>query len=162
VLLNRMATVTPPPLASDALNIQADIQTLKASISNALLMGDQIIGIQGSTDVVKQTALRNQELKEKKTALEMDLKKKEAIINRTNRDFSDVKDSLPERFPKRVLQTVEDKTLAVTVVSYVFMMLAFIWWYASQSAVFLTGFGQGVGLSVVITLIVVMVGYYVV
>lgn len=146
-----------PSFASDA---QADIQTLQASIANALIMGDQIVGTQSNTDVIKQTMDRNKELKAKKAALEADVKQKEAIINRSNRDFSDVKDSLPERLPKRTMQTVEDKTLAVVIVAYVFMMMAMIWWYASQATVFLSGFVQGTAIAAVITLVVVMVGFY--
>ena len=90
----------------------------------------------------------------------MDVKRKEAIINRTNRDFSDVKDSLPERLPKRTLQNVEDKTLAVVIVSYLFMSMAFVWWYASQAPVFLSGLVQGVAISAVITIVVVMLAFY--
>jgi hypothetical protein len=105
---------------------------------------------------------RNKELNQKKKALEADVKKKEAIINRSNRDFSDVKDSLPERLPKRTMQTVEDKTVAVVIVAYVFMIMAYIWWYASQAPVFLPGIMQGLAIAAVITLIMVMLAYYLV
>jgi hypothetical protein len=148
-------------MASFASDAQADIKTLQASIANALIMGDHIVGTQSNTDVVKQTVDRNKELEAKKAALEADVKKKEAIINRTNRDFSDVKDSLPERLPKRTMQTVEDKTLAVVITAYVFMVLAFVWWYAAQAPVFLSGFVTGAAIAAVITLVVVMVGFYV-
>jgi hypothetical protein len=144
-------------IASDT---ASDIQTLQASITNALLMGDQTVGMQGNTDIVKQTVQRNEELKEKKAALEADVKKKEALIARSNRDFSDEKDALPERLPKRTLQTVEDQTLAVVLVSYLFMILSFVWWYASQATVFATGLMQGVGISAVMSLILALLGYY--
>ena len=71
-----MSTTGINTIATDTMNIDADIQALKASIQDALLMGDQIVGTNSNTQVVRQAQLRNKELKETKTALEVDIRQK--------------------------------------------------------------------------------------
>lgn len=148
-------------LASDTMNIDADIKGLQASIHDALLMGDQIVGQNSNTAVVLQAKLRNKELKETKEAIEVDLRKKEGIINRTNRDFSDVKDSLPQTQSNQVLNVVEDYTVAIMVVSYLFAILGFIAWYVIQASEFWSGLGQALLVSIIFTMLFTMILYYV-
>ena len=147
-------------LASDTMNIDADIKGLQASIHDALLMGDQIVGQNSNKDVVRQAQLRNKELKETKEAIEVDLRKKEAIINRTNRDFSDVKDSLPETQTNQVLHVVEDYTVAILVVSYLFAILGFIVSHVIKAPEFWSGLGQALVISTIITMLFTMILYY--
>lgn len=148
-------------LATDTMNIDADIQGLKASIQDALLMGDQIVGTNSNTQVVRQAQLRNKELKETKTALEVDIRKKEAIVNRTNRDFSDVKDSLPQTQSNQILHVVEDYTVAILVVAYLFAILGFITSYVIQAAEFWSGLGQALLASTIFTMLSTLILYYV-
>ena len=54
----------------------------------------------------------------------MNINKKEAIIERSNRDFTDIKDTLPETQPKKVLHFIEDYTLAFVTIAYLFMIVA--------------------------------------
>jgi len=147
-------------LATDTMNIDADIQGLKNSIQDALLMGDQIVGQNSNTQVVRQAQIRNKELKETKDTIEADLRKKEAIINRTNRDFSDVKDSLPQTQSKQILHVVEDYTVAILVVAYLFAILGFITSYVIQANEFWSGLGQALTISVIITMLSTMILYY--
>jgi len=148
-------------LASDTMNIDADIKGLQASIHDALLMGDQIVGQNSNTDVVRQAQLRNKELKETKQQFEADLRKKEAIINRTNRDFSDVKDSLPQTQSDKVLHVAEDYTVAILLIAYVFAILGFITSYVIQSSEFWSGLGQALVASVIFTMLSTLILYYV-
>jgi hypothetical protein len=148
-------------LATDTMNIDTDIQSLKASIQDALLMGDQIVGQNSNTQVVRQAQLRNKELKETKDALEVDIRKKEGIINRTNRDFSDVKDSLPQTQSNQILHVVEDYTVAILVVSYLFAILGFITSSVIQAAEFWSGLGQALLASTIFTMISTLILYYV-
>lgn len=148
-------------LATDTMNIDTDIQSLKASIQDALLMGDQIVGQNSNTQVVRQAQLRNKELKETKDALEVDIRKKEGIINRTNRDFSDVKDSLPQTQSNQILHVVEDYTVAILVVSYLFAILGFITSYVIQAAEFWSGLGQALLASTIFTMLSTLILYYV-
>ena len=148
-------------LATDTMNIDADIQGLKASIQDALLMGDQIVGTNSNTQVVRQAQLRNKELKETKTALEVDIRQKEAIVNRTNRDFADVKDSLPQTQSNQILHVVEDYTVAILVVAYLFAILGFITSYVIQAAEFWSGLGQALLTSTIFTMLSTLILYYV-
>jgi|UniRef100_A0A6C0DE91 hypothetical protein len=148
-------------LATDTMNIDADIQGLKDSIQDALLMGDQIVGQNSNTQVVRQAQLRNKELKETKNDLEVDIRKKEGIINRTNRDFSDVKDSLPESQTDQALHVVEDYTVAILLVSYLFAILGFITSYVIHAAEFWSGLGQALLASTIFTMLSTLILYYV-
>ena len=156
-----MSTTGINTIATDTMNIDADIQALKASIQDALLMGDQIVGTNSNTQVVRQAQLRNKELKETKTALEVDIRQKEAIVNRTNRDFSDVKDSLPQTQSNQILHVVEDYTVAILVVAYLFAILGFITSYVIQAPEFWSGLGQSLLASTIFTMLSTLILYYV-
>ena len=148
-------------LATDTMNIDADIQNLKSSIQDTMLMGDQIVGQNSNTQVVRQAQLRNKELKETKEALEVDIRKKEGVINRTNRDFSDVKDSLPQPQSSQILHVVEDYTVAILMVSYLFAILGFIAWYTMQAAEFWSGLGQALLASIIVSMLSTLILYYI-
>ena len=62
-----------------------------------------------------------------------DIDKKEAIIERSNRDFSDVKDTIPEIQKKTYINFIEDYTLASVVTSYLFMIISVIYIYTLKS-----------------------------
>jgi hypothetical protein len=144
------------------MNIDTDVKGLQSSITDALMMGDKVVGQQGNLDVIKQSKNRNDELKHNKEELEKDIRKKEAIVNRSNRDFSDVKDSLPQTLPKKTLNVIEDYTMAVLSIAYLFMILSFIWWYASTSSDMTSGLIRGVIMSGLGTMIFLLVMYYMV
>jgi len=116
-------------LASTTFHLKQDITALQANIADSLLMGDAMFGSFGYADITRQVTARNNELKSKKEALLTDIKKKEAIVERSNRDFTDIKDSLPEPQPNKILHVLEDYTLAVLVISYLFALLAGIYAY---------------------------------
>ena len=139
-----------------------DSISLRASIGNSLHMGDSMFGEFGYADVSKQVSDRNAELKRKKNALKKSIDKNEATITRSGRDFTDVKDSLPETLPDTTLHVIEDYTVAVVLISYLFMVLSFIFYYTSQAAVFTTGLFQSVLGSVLVTIIIGMIFNYIV
>lgn len=139
-----------------------DSDFLRASIGNSLHMGDSMFGEFGYADVSKQVDDRNAELKRKKEALKRSIDKNEAIITRSGRDFTDVKDSLPETLPNTTLHVIEDYTVAVVLVSYLFMGLSFISYYTSQAAIFTTGLFQSVLGFVFISIIIAMIFNYIV
>jgi len=138
-----------------------DSQFLRASIGNSLHMGDSMFGEFGYADVTKQVNDRNAELKRKKEVLKKSIDKSEAIISRSGRDFTDVKDSLPETLPNKTLHVLEDYTVAVVFIAYLFMVLSFIFYYTSQATVFITGLIQSVLGSILVTFIVAMIFNYI-
>jgi len=115
----------------------------------------------GYADVSKQVSDRNAELKRKKEAIKKDIDKKEGIIARSGRDFTDVKDTLPETLPNQTLHVLEDYTVAILLVSYLFMILSFIFYYTSQAIIFATGLFQSIIYSVFFTLAVGIIFYYI-
>jgi len=82
-----------------------------------------------SNGIVKQVQVLNDEYNAKITQLKAEIDRKEAIISKTNRDFSDVKDSLPERQSKKIINFIEDYTLAFLLMSYVLMLISGIYVY---------------------------------
>ena len=138
-----------------------DSEFLRASIGNSLHMGDSMFGEFGYADVSKQVSDRNAELKRKKEALKKSIDRKEAIISRSGRDFTDVKDTLPETLPNKTLHVLEDYTVAVVLIAYIFMLLSFMYYYTSQATVFVTGLIQSIVGGVILTILMALIFYYI-
>jgi hypothetical protein len=147
-------------LGNNMLDIKRDIESLRANVGDSLLMGDSMFGNFGHINITNQIRERNNELKRKKDELMKGIDKKEAIIERTNRDFSDVKDSLPEKQSNKVLHFIEDYTLAFLSISYLFMIIGFIYFYTISSTSYMSGFFQSFVGSIIITVFVVFILYY--
>jgi hypothetical protein len=146
--------------AQNTFKLQQDIEMLRATVGDSLLMGDAIYGQYGIDDITKQVKARNQELKAKKEKLGVDIDKKEAVIERSNRDFTDVKDSLPETQPKKVLHYIEDYTLAFLTIAYLFMIVAAIYVYTLTSEFKVTAILQGIISSSFLTCFLFIILYY--
>jgi cell division protein FtsL len=86
--------------------------------------------------------------------------KNEAIIERSNRDFSDVKDTVPEPQPKRVLRFIEDYTLAILTMAYLFMIISVIYIYTAISENKLVAFGKAFVGSAFLTMFLYMLLYF--
>ena len=114
---------------NDVDKLHEDIIMLRANVNDSIIMGNSINVSYGGETIIKQVKDRNTELKAKKEEIINDIDKKEAIIERTDRDFADVKDTLPERQPTRYINFIEDYTLAVVVLSYLFMIISVIYVY---------------------------------
>ena len=109
-----------------------DTIMLRAHVHDSLLMGNVVYSKHGD-EITKQVKDRNDELKVKKEHIMNDIDKKEAIVERSNRDFSDIKDTLPEKQPTTYIHFMEDYTLAVLVISYLFMIISVIYLYVLKS-----------------------------
>jgi hypothetical protein len=140
--------------------LKSDIKHVLGQIHDTMIMGDTIFGKQGHSDVTKEIKERNSELQEKKDKLEKEIDHNERMMQRSNRDFTDVKDTLPDPQPKRILHFIEDYTLAFLSISYLFMMLAVIYWYVSQSTDWVMALLQALISSVILTIFLFMLLYY--
>jgi hypothetical protein len=131
-------------------------------------LGDTIFGQYGHNDVSAQLKKRNDDLSLQVQSLTKEIDKNQAIIDRSNRDFIDVKRTLPEKEPKKILHFIEDYTMALLSISYLFMVIIGIYYYsmaksgnANTSGTFdVSKFFQAVGYSGLITIIVGMILYY--
>ena len=147
--------------AGNTFKLQKDIESLRANVGDSLVLGDNMYGQYGHNDISKQVKARNIELKAKKESLMTDVNKKEATIERSNRDFSDVKDTLPEPQPKKVLHFIEDYTLAILSISYLFMVMTAIYIVTMLAEHKLATFGKAVISSVALTSVISVLLYYV-
>jgi prefoldin subunit 5 len=146
--------------AANTFKLQKDISTLSAAVGDSLVMGDSVFGQIGAGDVIKQLKNRIDELKHKKEELKTSIDKDEAVIERADRDFSDVKDTLPETQPKKVLHFIEDYTLAILLISYLFMVIAAIYVYTLVSDNKLVAFGKAFLTSIFISCFMFMMLYF--
>lgn len=146
--------------AEQSFNINKDIETLRALVADSLIMGDSVFGKAGIGEITKQVQERHQELTQKKESLKREIDKNETIIERSNRDFIDVKDRIPDPQPKRILNVLEDYTLALLVISYLFMIMASIYVYTLISPNKLAAFFKAVITSIFITIFLFMILYY--
>jgi len=119
--------------ATDTVKLEEDISSLRATTNDALIMGDTMFGQAGYSDIAKQVQERNNDLKNKKENLLKEIGKGEEIIARSNRDFADVHDTITEPQPQKTLRFIEDYTLAILTLSYLFMIIAAIYIYTVTS-----------------------------
>jgi hypothetical protein len=148
--------------AANTLHLQQDINSLTGIVGDSMLMADSMFGNFSFGDILKQVKARNNELKIKKESLMRDVDKSEAIIERSDRDFSDVKDTLPQPYPKKVLHFIEDYTLAILSISYLFMIITIIYIYVSISDNKLIAFGKGIVGATFLTIFLFMLLFYIV
>jgi hypothetical protein len=138
-----------------------DISRLQATITNLLTIGDNMYSpVSGS--VTKDVMSRNNELSEKKAKIENEIKEQEAIINRSNRDFTDVRNELPEKIPNKSLHFIEDYTLVILCISYFFMIIVALHIYVMHSTEqWTSSLPWGLFYSFLLTLISGMLLYYI-
>ena len=107
-----------------------DITTLKAQITSSLLLGDKIVNQSGGTKISPYVQSQIRELESKKTDITHDILEKERMVYASNRDFAE---GNPVNEPKTVLRVIEDHTVAILLLSYLFMLFMFMYWYVIQS-----------------------------
>ena len=129
-------------LAQNILKLQEDIISLRSTTSNALTMGGTMFGEAGYNVIAEQVRERNNDIRKKKEDLVKDIEKGEAIITRTNQDFTDVRNTVPEPQPQKTLRFIEDYTLAILAISYIFMIIACIYIFTITSEFKLVAFGK--------------------
>ena len=149
-------------LASNTLKLKDDITFLNANVTDSLALGDTIFGQYGHAEITEQVKKRNEDLTSQVQRLTKELDKNQAIIDRSNRDFVDVKRTLPEKQPKKILHFIEDYTMALLSISYLFMTIIGIYYYSIVNDEFSTSkFFQSIGYSGLISIIVGMSLYYI-
>ena len=123
-------------------SIKTDIGGLDASITNSLETANQVIT--NNPSMIEQVTIRNQELTSKKKKRTEELKEQAAIVDRADRDFMDVKNATPETLQKNKLNVLEDYTLAVLMMAYLFMALAALYVYVISASEMTTALVKGI------------------
>jgi hypothetical protein len=138
-----------------------DITRLKATITDLIAVGSSMYDPTAGS-MTSDALSRNNELTAKKESLDAEIKEQESIVNRVNRDFTDVRDQLPETIPDKKLHFIEDYTLVILGISYLFMILIALHTYVLKSEEAWTmSLLRGFMYSIPISLIVGMIIYYI-
>ena len=105
--------------------LKDDIKQILGEVNDALIVGDSTFTVQGNEKgIVKDVKERIDVLETEKKELEKEIDKQHQLIQTSNRDFSDVKDTLPETQPERFLYFIEDYTLSILAMAYLIMVVA--------------------------------------
>ena len=156
-------TIRKDKFITNTLRLKEDIASLRANVRDSLAVGESMFGSYGHSDITKQIRDRNDDLTNKKENLIQDINTKESIIERANRDFTDVKRTLPEKQPKKILHFIEDYTLAVLSISYLFMLCIGIYYFSikSKGEFNSSDFTQALMNSAILSVVVGVVLYYI-
>ena len=146
-------------LFGSATTIENDITNAKNIITDLLYTGDLINGSPNfSSTVSDEIKKRNTELELQYATLKKDVEQKYQIIETHNRDFSDLNDGNVRTNESKII-TIEDYTLFIFCVAYLFMAIIFIYTYTYQSANLTQGLGKSIIGTVIFTIIMGMLFY---
>jgi hypothetical protein len=110
---------------SPAEKLKDDIKQILGKANDALMVGDSAFLVKDNEKgIVKDVKERIDALEAEKKELEKEIDKQHQLIQTSNRDFSDVKDTLPETQPERFLYFIEDYTLSILAMAYLIMVVA--------------------------------------
>ena len=110
---------------SPADQLKDDIKQILGEVNDALMVGDSaFLVMDNEKGIVKDVKERIDALETEKKELEKEIDKQHQLIQTSNRDFSDVKDTLPETQPERFLYFIEDYTLSILAMAYLIMVVA--------------------------------------
>lgn len=104
-------------------NVPGEVEAQTIQFMNLLATGDSFFGTSAATSSVQDVKSRNQELKKTLEEAQADISKYTMIVERSERDFVDEKDAAPEEIHKKHINVLDDYTLLVLAISYVFCVL---------------------------------------
>jgi hypothetical protein len=104
-----------------------------AQFNDLIATGDKFLGAAPSSSALADVRSRNGDLKKRVQRLEAHIGQSVARMEQKERDFLDTKAGLPETFPNKIIHVLEDYTLAVLLLSYVFGALAVLFYYVSSN-----------------------------
>lgn len=125
-------------------SIKSDFDNLNSMYTDLITSGDSLFGTLPNQTALQQIKTRNEELTKRLSDLEGLVKKNDAIIERTDRDFIDAKDAMPETLVSKVAHVLDDYTLIALTVSYLFFALSAMYLYVNLNAY--TGKSIGIAL----------------
>jgi hypothetical protein len=102
-----------------------------AQFNDLMATGDKFLGAAPSSSALDEVRARNRELNTRVRKLGGQIEQSQARMEQMERDFLDVKATLPETLPNKIVHVLEDYTLAVLLLAYVFASLAVLFYYAN-------------------------------
>lgn len=153
------AAITPDSQRTqfnNALTLKNEISDLNAQITDALLTGDVIFNSgSGSAQISTEMKQLGDQLTMQAATLEATADKKGQIRDTHNRDFVDHVEPANEGS----IVSVEDYSVFMVVMSYIFMMCIAVYVYTYQSENPMRGFVKAMGFAIVISIITGMLFY---
>jgi hypothetical protein len=116
--------------------VREDITTLRSQITNALTLGDNVVHQSGGKKISSYVTGQITDLESRKKEIYNDIIEKERLVHASNRDFSD---SNPVEEQKTALRVIEDHTVAILFLSYLFMLIMAMYWYVLRSPSMIKG-----------------------
>ena len=129
----------------------AEIENLKSLYRDATTTAESVFGSGSKQTYIDDINNRNKELKERKAKLAETIDRSKAAIERADRDFVDSKEQLPETMPNRTAHVIDDYTLLVLFISYIFFALTVLYWYVQQNEFSLKALLTGLGVGIVVS-----------
>jgi CRISPR/Cas system-associated endonuclease/helicase Cas3 len=129
---------------SNTTDPNGDFATLNAVYNDLLSSGDAIFGQLPEQTILDQVKTRNIELLAKKDSIRKTLESNDSKIERADRDFIDTKEALPQTFTQKTVHVLDDYTLVVLSVSYVFFLLTMMYLYMYTNQYSMSSIIQGV------------------
>jgi hypothetical protein len=104
-----------------------------AQFNDLMATGDKFLGAAPSSSALDEVRARNRDLKGRATKLEGQILQGQARMEQMDRDFLDTKAALPDTLPNKIIHVLEDYTLAVLLISYIFGALAVLFYYINSN-----------------------------
>jgi hypothetical protein len=104
-----------------------------AVFNDLMATGDTFFGTSPSATAVQEVSQRNKELKKRAGTLVREVQQSTARIEQMERDFLDVKETLPESLPNQTIHVLEDYTLVVLLAAYLFGAVAVLFYYIASN-----------------------------
>jgi hypothetical protein len=104
-----------------------------AQFNDLMATGDKFLGAVPSSSALEEVRIRNRDLKGRVKKLEAHIQQGHARMEQMERDFLDTKAALPETLPNKIIHVLEDYTLAVLLLAYIFGALAVLFYYVNSN-----------------------------
>jgi hypothetical protein len=130
-----------------------------AVFNDLMATGDTFFGTSPSATAVQEVSQRNKDLKKRQTTLMRSVKSSSARMEQMERDFLDVKETLPETLPNQVIHVLEDYTLVVLIAAYLFGAVAVMMYYIGSNGYSLKAILIGTVGVTVISLFLFILGF---
>lgn len=127
-----------------------------SQLNDMMMTGDKLFGTQPASSVLKEVSARNKDLKDKKKHLKNDIRDLTAIVERSDRDFIDEKELVPETLSSQVVHVLDDYTLIILMVSYVFVTLSSLFYYIIVNEFSINSIITGLVFTVVFSIFMVL------
>jgi lipopolysaccharide export LptBFGC system permease protein LptF len=134
--------------------VKAEFEQQAITYNDLIITGDSLFGSSTNDTQIADIKARNGELKNMKDKLLKDIRSAESQTEQAERDFLDTKAALPETLPQKILHTIEDYTMFVFMLSFVFMAIALIYMYVASQGFSINSIIIGIVVAVVVAFVV--------